>query len=143
MTLQAATPRTTVDEPRVAYPEVSDYCEIAAQLLGTPPRQVEQLPRIGLVEAALASPRTRFGEHDAYPTLVEKAAVLIDRLAPVRPLADANKRAAFLTLWFFMKLNGHSFAGQSPGADVPMVERISAGEATIGEISVWLEERTT
>jgi len=129
-------------ESCVMYPELGDYGQIAAGLLGTVPREVERLPRIDCVEAALAAPRVRFGAHDAYPTLIEKAAVLIDRLAPPRPLPDANKRAAFLTLRLFLKLNGRPFIGQDPGTDIPMVERIAAGEATIGEISLWVERRT-
>jgi death-on-curing protein len=126
----------------VMYPELGDYGQIAAGLLGTSPREVEQLPRIDRIEAALASPRVRFGANDAYPTLIEKAAVLIDRLAPNRPLPDANKRSALLTLRLFLKLNGRPFTGQDPGTDIPMVERIAGGEATIGEISLWLERRT-
>jgi prophage maintenance system killer protein len=128
-------------ESRVAYPELGDYCEIAAELSGTSPREIERLPRIGLVEAALASPQACFGEHDAYPTLIEKAAVLIDRLAPIRPLSGANKRAALLTVRLFMELNGRPFSEQGADTDIPMVERIAAGEATIGEISLWLEQR--
>jgi death-on-curing protein len=129
-------------KPHVAYAELGDYCEIAAELLGTTPREIELLPRIDLIEAALASPRACFGEHDAYPTLIEKAAVLIDRLAPVRPLADANEHAALLTVRLFLKLNDRPFRGQEPATDIPMVERVAAGEATIGEISLWLERRT-
>jgi prophage maintenance system killer protein len=130
-------------ESRVAYPELGDYCEIAAELSGTSPREIEGLPRIDLVEAALAAPQACFGEHDAYPTLIEKAAVLIDRLAPIGPLPGASKRAALLTVRLFMELNGRPFSGQSGQADtdIPMVERIAAGEATIGEISLWLERR--
>jgi death-on-curing protein len=125
-----------------AYPELGDYCEIAAELLGAAPRQIELLRRIGIIDAALASPRARYGEHDAYSTLIEKAAVLIDHLARGHPLPDANKRTTFLTVWLFMELNGRPFMGQDPETDVPMVERIATGEATIGEISVWLERRT-
>jgi death-on-curing protein len=139
---QDSTLQSSKDEPRVVYLELGDYCGIAAGLLGTVPGEIERLPRIGLVESALASPRAHFGEHDAYPTLIEKATVLIDRLAPVYPLPDANKRAAFLTVWLFMKLNGRPFTGRDPGTDLSMVERIAAGEATIGEISVWLEQCT-
>lgn len=129
-------------ESRVMYPELGDYCGIAAGLLGTAPGEIESLPRIDRVEASLAAPRARFGEHDAYPTLIEKGTVLIDHLAPNRPLPDANSHAAFRTLSLFMELNGRPFKGQDLDTDLPMVDRIAAGEATIGEISLWLERRT-
>jgi hypothetical protein len=62
----------------IRYPELGDFCLIAAEVLGTTPDQIERLPRIGLADSALASPRAGFGDQDAYPTLLEKAAVLIE-----------------------------------------------------------------
>jgi hypothetical protein len=41
-----------------------------------------------------------------------------------------------------MEQNGHPFAGENPDIDVPMVERIAAGEAAPNEIIAWLEIRT-
>jgi death on curing protein len=124
------------------YPDLRDYCEIAADLLGTTPGQIARLPRIGLADSALASPRAGFGDQDAYPTPVEKGAVLVEHLARNHPLPDGNKRAAFLTLWLFMELNDQPFTAEAPDVDTPMVERIAAGEATTPEIIAWLEQRT-
>jgi death-on-curing protein len=116
--------------------------EIAAELLGTTPEQIAKLPNIGLADSALAVPRSGFGDQDAYPTLIEKAAVLVERLARNHPLPDGNKRAAFLSAWLFMEINDRPFAGEAPDTDVPMVERIAAGDATLTEIAQWLERRT-
>lgn len=52
------------------------------------------------------------------------------------------KRSAFLALWLFMELNDRPFAGEEPDTDVPMMERIAAGETTITEIVQWLDRRT-
>ena len=124
------------------YLELGDYCEIAAELLGTSAEQIARLPRIALADSAIATPRAGFGEHDAYPTLIEKAAVLVEHLARNHPLPDGNKRAAFLSVWLFMQANDRPFVGEDPGIDVPMVERIAAGGATPNEIVGWLERRT-
>jgi death-on-curing protein len=115
---------------------------VAAEILGTTPEQIERLPRIGLADSALASPQAGFGDHEAYPTLVDKGAVLIEHLARNHPLPDGNKRAAFLTLWLLMELNGRPFIGELPDTDTPMVERIASGDAALGEIKTWLEQRT-
>lgn len=125
------------------YLELGDYCEIAAELLGATPEQIVRLPRIALADSALATPQARFGDQDAYPSLIEKAAVLVEHLARNHPLPDGNKRAAFLSVWLFLEANGQPFAGEEPEVDVPMVERIAAGEATPNEITDWLELRTT
>jgi death-on-curing protein len=125
------------------YLELGDYCEIAAELLGTTPEQIVRLPRIALADSALATPRAGFGDEDAYPTLVEKAAVLVEHLARNHPLPDGNKRAAFLSVWLFLEVNGRPFNGEDADVDVPMVERIAAGEATPNQITDWLELRAS
>jgi death-on-curing protein len=124
------------------YLELGDYCEIAADLLGTTPEQVARLPRITLADSALSAPRAGFGGQDAYPTLIEKAAVLVEHLARNHPLPDGNKRAAFLSVWLFLEANGQPFTGEDTERDAPMVEQIAAGEATPNGIIEWLEKRT-
>jgi len=126
----------------VSYLTLGDYCRIAAEVLGTTPEQVVRLPRIALADSALASPRAGFGEQDAYPTLIEKAAVLVEHLARNHPLPDGNKRCAFLAVERFLAANGRPIRDADPDTDVPMVERIAAGEATPNEIIGWLEGRT-
>jgi death-on-curing protein len=125
------------------YLQLGDYCEIAAELLGTSPEQIARLPRIGLADSALAAPQAGFGERDAYPDLLEKAAVLVERLVRNHPLPDGNKRAGFLAVWLFMEINGRPFEGDDPNADVPMVESIAAGAVSLDEIIDWLERRTS
>jgi death on curing protein len=124
------------------YLELGDYCEIAAELLGTSAEQIARLSRIALADSALAAPRAGFGNQEAYPDLIEKAAVLVEHLARNHPLPDGNKRAAFLSVWLFMEVNGQPFVGEDPETDVPMVERIAAGEASPNEIVAWLDGRT-
>jgi death on curing protein len=126
----------------VFYVSFGDYCRIAAEVLGTTPEQAARLPRIALADSALASPRAGFGDQDAYPTLIEKAAVLVEHLARNHPLPDGNKRCAFLAVERFLAANGQPIRDSDPDIDVPMVERIAAGEATPKEIITWLEERT-
>jgi death on curing protein len=125
----------------VFYVTFGDYCRIAAEVLGTTPEQVARLPRIALADSALASPRAGFGDQDAYPTLIEKAAVLVEHLARNHPLPDGNKRCAFLAMERFLAANSRPIRNADPDTDVPMVEQIAAGEATPNEIVRWLEGR--
>jgi death on curing protein len=125
----------------IYYVEFGDYCRIAAEVLGVEPEQVAALPNIGLADSALAAPRAGFGDYEAYPTLIEKATVLIERLARNHPLPDGNKRAAFLSMERFLTANGHPLIEADPDTDVPMVERIAAGGATPAEVAQWLEAR--
>lgn len=126
----------------VNYLELGDYCRIAAEVLGTTPEQIARLPRIGLADSALASPRAGFGDQEAYPTLIEKAAVLVEHLARNHPLPDGNKRCAFLALERFPAANGQPILDADPDTDVPMLERIAAGVAGRDEVVEWLQHRT-
>jgi death on curing protein len=129
--------------PEVYYVAFGDYCRIAAAVLGTSPEQIARLPRIGLADSALSAPGGGFGGQDAYPGLLEKAAVLIEHLARNHPLPDGNKRCAFLSLERFLAANGRPIVDADPDTDVPMVERIAAGETTMSETVGWIEARTT
>jgi death on curing protein len=126
----------------VSYVTFGDYCRIAAEVLGTTPEQIARLPRIALADSALASPAAGFGDQDAYPTLIEKAAVLVEHLARNHPLPDGNKRCAFLAVERFLAANGQPILDADPDTDVPIVERIAAGEAAPKEIVSWLAART-
>jgi death-on-curing protein len=87
-------------------------------------------------------PGSGFGDQDAYPTLIEKAAALVEHLTRNHPLPDGNKRCAFLAVERFLAVNGRSIQDADPDADVAMVERIAAGEATFIEIRDWLDRRS-
>jgi hypothetical protein len=62
-------------------PELGDYLAAAAVVLGTSADRLERLPRLSLAESALAAPFAGFGGQEAYPSLEEKAALLLEHLA--------------------------------------------------------------
>jgi death on curing protein len=123
-------------------PTLDDYLTVAAFILGTTPGRLQQLPRIGLAESALHAPFAGFGGSEAYPDLVDQAAVLIAHLAQNHPLPDGNKRAAFLLAARFLDANGRSWRSQDTDRDASMVERIAASQATHDEIADWIKDRT-
>lgn len=125
----------------VYYLELGDYCRIAGDVLGLDPEHVAEFPNIGLADSALAVPRAAFGDHEAFPTLIEKA-VLVERLARNHPLPNGNKRCAYLALERFLAANGRPILDANPNADVPMMERIAAGDASQDEIGAWVEQRS-
>ena len=125
----------------VIYPEFGDFCDIAAEILRTTPEQIARLPNVGLAASAIAAPRAGFGDTDLYPTLLEKAAILLERLARNHPLPDGNKRTAFLMTVRFLEVNGSPLHGTLPDVDVPMVENVAAGQLSQDEIVVWLADR--
>ena len=62
---------------------------------------------LGLLDAALHRPATMLWGRDAYATIDEKAAALLDSLVRNHPLADGNKRLRWLATLVFLDINGH------------------------------------
>ncbi len=58
-----------------------------------------------MADSALNAPSASFAGEEFYPDFVDKAAVLIVRLAKNHPLPDGNKRAAWASLRVFVALN--------------------------------------
>lgn len=126
----------------VYYPEFADFCDVAAEILNITPEQIARLPNVSLAASALAVPQAGFGDVEAYPTILEKAATLVEHLARNHPLPDGNKRAAFFLTGLFLEANGSPLRGAQPDVDVPMVEGIAAGQVAREDILAWLSERT-
>jgi death on curing protein len=61
-------------------PSIEDFIDVAAYLLGAD-RAIARLLRLALAGSALHAPFASNGGVEAYPTLVEQTAVLLERLA--------------------------------------------------------------
>jgi death-on-curing protein len=82
---------------------------------------------IGLVESACGRPQaTAFGE-DAYPSIWEKAAALMQSLARNHAFTDGNKRTAWEATVSFLEVNGHPLNNQ---IDTDAAERLVLAVAT-------------
>ncbi|HVS28744.1 MAG TPA: Fic family protein [Solirubrobacteraceae bacterium] len=92
----------------VAYLDLADYVAIAAEVTGLDVDTIMRIAKLNLADSALHAPVAGFGETEFYPDFVDKAAVLVVRLAKNHPLPDGNKRAAWVTLRLFVEINGWS-----------------------------------
>lgn len=104
------------------YLDLDDLLHVAARTLGE-----VQVRDVGLLESALARPRsTAFGD-DAYPSIHEKAAALLHSLARNRALVDGNKRLALAGIIAFYGLNGLRLT-LSNGDAYDLIVAVAAGE---------------
>lgn len=87
----------------IRYLTLEDLLHIADAAAG-----VEVVVRdVGLLESALARPRTTVFGEDAYPTLHVKAAALLHSLVRNHALIDGNKRLGWAATAVFLGINGH------------------------------------
>lgn len=90
---------------------------------------------LGLLESALARPQaTAFGV-DAYGSLHEKAAALMESLARNHALIDGNKRLAWTATRLFLVLNGDDVAVPDPATGDDFVRDVAQGHLTVAEIA--------
>lgn len=120
------------------YLSLPELLRIAERVLG-PDVKVRDL---GLLEAALARPRTSAFGADAYPTLDEKAAALLHSLARNHALIDGNKRLALSGLIAFYGINGRRLTLTNHEA-YELVMSVASGELdAVGGIAARLSGAT-
>jgi death-on-curing protein len=90
----------------VRYLALDDYVAIAVAVTGQEVAILVNATNTDLADSALHAPSASFDGEEFYPDFVDKAAVLVVRLAKNHPLPDGNKRAAWASLRVFLELNG-------------------------------------
>jgi hypothetical protein len=75
----------------IHYVELADYLAIAAEITELDTNTLIRVTKVDLAESALHAPAAGFGETEFYPNFIDKAAVLVVRLAKNHPLPDGNK----------------------------------------------------
>ena len=118
------------------YLTLHDVLAAAQAHLGRP----AEIGDYGLLESAVARPQaTVFGE-DAYPTIHEKAAALLQSLATNHAMIDGNKRTAFVATALFYGLNGHQMPGSAEDLLFDLVIAVATRELdTVKAIAQQLE----
>lgn len=125
----------------VEYLDLADFLLISEEITGIEVSVLMKMSRLPLADSALHAPQAGFGDVDHYPDFVDKAAVLLVRLAMNHPLPDGNKRAAWVSMRMFVAINDWSW---DPYPDVDDAERtvmaIASGEIDEAETADWLRQ---
>lgn len=125
----------------VEYLSLADYLAIAASVTGLDIDTLIKATKLDLADSALHAPSAGFGDTDFYPDFVDKAAVLLVRLARNHPLLDGNKRTAWVSLRVFVESNGRAW---QPAPTVDDAEQavlaVASGEWDEARTAEWLRE---
>lgn len=95
---------------------------------------------VGLLDAAVARPRSSAFGVDAYPSLEVKAAASLHSLVRNHALLDGNKRLAWLAATVLLDLNGFETGLDDDGA-FDLVLDAAGGTAELAEIAQRLDVR--
>jgi death-on-curing protein len=125
----------------IEYVELVDYLAIAAEVTSLSVETITRVAKLDLADSALHAPAAGFGDTEFYPDFIDKAAVLIVRLARNHPLQDGNKRAAWVALRLFVELNDWQWV-PAPAVDEAehAVLAIAAGDWDEKRAAEWLRQ---
>ena len=121
------------------YLSLAEALVVAEAVTGIDVRALSRASRVELLDSALHAPQAGFGDEEFYPSLAEKSAVLVVRIANNHPLPDGNKRLAWQALTLYLALNGHRLEIASDDA-VTLMLAVAAGELDEGEVADWLRQ---
>jgi death-on-curing protein len=125
----------------IEYLDLADYIAIAAAVTGLDDKTILRVAQLGLADSALHAPSAGFGDVEFYPDFVDKAALLVVRLAKNHPLPDGNKRVAWVALRMFIEINDWMWSTR-PSIDEAerVVLAIASGQLDEKRTAEWLRE---
>jgi death on curing protein len=94
----------------------------------------------GLLESALARPANHL-HYEGVDDICVLAAIYLVAIASNHPFIDGNKRAAFLAMGLFLRLNGRRLIAEQADA-ARAVLAIAAGQREIEPIAEWIRTRS-
>ena len=96
---------------------------------------------ITVLESAIERPKQTIFGKDAYQTIFEKAAALMESLAKNHPFHNANKRTAFLSMVTFLSINGYEFEMDQHEAENFVVD-VVLNQYTLKEVAEIIKKHT-
>jgi death-on-curing protein len=115
-----------------SYLDLEDLLQIAARV-GFYVRD------IGLLDSALARPRTTLFGDDAYPTLHLKGAALMHSVIKNHAMVDGNKRTSWFALTAFLFINGYHLE-MSADVAVELTLAVANDQITLEEAARVIEQ---
>ena len=114
----------------------SHVLALASRLLGDPP----PIRDVGLLESAVARPRTVVFGVEAYETIWTKAAALLQSIVNNHALIDGNKRLGWLATAVFLELNDIPISQASNDDVYEFVLSVASGSPEFDEIAERLQD---
>lgn len=121
----------------ISLPEVEELHKILINKFGG----AHEIRDKSTLESAIARPFQTFDGKDLYPSVIEKAASLIESILINHPFIDGNKRTGYALLRLFLLYNNLDLMA-SQDNKYEFVINIASGTLKYDGILSWLEKNT-
>jgi death-on-curing protein len=118
----------------IDYLELADILQLGREIIAD-----FRVRDLGLLESALARPKTTVFGDDAYPSFYQKVATLLHSIARNHALIDGNKRLAWSAARLFCLMNDQDIK-MKPDKAYEMVIGVAAGEIDLPKLTVMLKK---
>lgn len=95
----------------------------------------------GALESALSRPHQTFDNNELYPSVIEKAASLLESILTNYPFIDGNKRTGYVLLRLYLLQQKYDITA-SPDNKYEFVINIATGTLKFDRIVSWLKSNT-
>ena len=119
---------------QIDYLELADILKLGQEII--PDFRIRDL---GLLESAVARPRTSVFGEDAYATFPDKVAALMHSIARNHALIDGNKRLAWSAARLFCLMNDLDIKMKQERA-YELVVALASGQIELAELSASLKK---
>lgn len=126
----------------IRLPSAEGVIEVYAALapLGAP-RPIIRNGDVGLLESCIQRAETTVYGVEAYPSIHDKVAAIVDSISRTHPLIDGNKRLAYVVTVMVYSANGHVSTATASQADLYV--EIARGIHSVAEIAARLRATWT
>jgi len=118
----------------IDYLELADILQLGREIIAD-----FRVRDLGLLESAIARPKTTVFGDDAYPSFYQKVATLLHSIARNHALIDGNKRLAWSAARLFCLMNDQDIK-MKPDKAYEMVIGVAAGEIDLPKLTVMLKK---
>ena len=94
-----------------------------------------------LLDSSISRPFNTFDQQDLYPTIIDKAAAIIESIVRNHPFVDGNKRTGYTMMRLLLLSNDLDIVA-SANEKYEFVISIASGELTFEQIKDWIELKT-
>ena len=119
---------------QIDYLELADILKLGQEIISD-----FRIRDLGLLESAVARPRTSVFGEDAYPTFPDKVAALMHSIARNHALIDGNKRLAWSAARLFCLMNDVDIKMNRDRA-YELVVAVASGQIELAELSASLKK---
>jgi len=121
------------------YLTIDELIKINEALIGKIGGLIGIVDKTGLTES-IERPKMKAGDYEPFPTIWDKAAVLMETIVKTRPFANTNALTSFLAAVMMLRLNGYILRPE-PG-DGDEIISITFLQMTVPQIADWFKNKS-